>query len=183
VDGDGNVVFRSVGYQPPESFSTMMNRALDLKHVPEWEKALKSSPGDMNLIAKLGSAAAMQNQAAQATNYANLAELAVSSDSSAKNLALYADLMNAVGDMFQTDNKLDLAIVYFEHGAKTKTDVGKVAYALYSEGYCYLAQNKAKEALDAAKRAEALAGLSKGDTEIVAGLEKSANQMLGKGGS
>jgi thioredoxin-related protein len=180
VDGDGKVVYRTAGYQPPEGFAAMMNRVLDFKHVPEWQQALKASPNDLDLLAKLGTIAAMQADEKAASDYADRAKVAIKGSNDKAKIDSYADLMNAVGDMFQNANKIDQAIPYFEGAAASGADVGKVAYALYSEGYCYLTTNKAQLALDVAKRAEALPGISKSDADIVASLKKAATQMLGK---
>ena len=113
--------------------------------------------------------------------YADRAKVAIKGSTDKVQLNSYADLMNGVGDMYQNANKIDQAIPYFESAAASGADVGKVAYALYSEGYCYLTVNKAQQALDIANKAEALPGLAKSDADIVASLKKTATQMLGKG--
>jgi len=182
VDGDGKVVYKTAGYQPPEGFSAMMGRVLDFQHVPDWEKSLAASPNDVSLLAKLGTVAAMKEDEKAATGYADRAKTAIKGSTDKDQINAYADLMNAVGDMYQNGNKAEPAVPYFEAAANSGADVGKVVYGLYSEAYCELILNKPQMALDLAKKAEAMPGISKSDADIVASLKKAATQMLGSKG-
>jgi tetratricopeptide (TPR) repeat protein len=177
VDGDGNVVVKTGGYMPPKDFSTMLNRVLDLKHMPEWEATLKSDPGNVDAISKLGIASALKGDEAAATDYATKAMTLAPSNPNDE----FDDLYNAVGDLFQNGNKPDKAITFFDQAAKTGKDTNKVAYALLSESYCYLMTNEGQKALDAANKALALPGLSKDDQATAAGLQKAANNMIAAG--
>jgi tetratricopeptide (TPR) repeat protein len=174
VDGDGNVVSKQVGYSGPDAFSGMMQRVLDLKHVPEWEASLKANPKDADAIAKLGSAYALKGDEQAAVE---MADKAYALDPKNAN-DQFTDLYNAVGDIFQNGNKPKEAIPYFERAADTGTDPSKVTYALISMGYCFLAMNQPDKALEAAKRGEALAGVSKPDQDMIASLRRSAEAML-----
>lgn len=179
VDGDGNVVVKTAGYRPPADFSKLLNQVLDLKHVPEWEAALKSDPQNIDAIANLGIAAALKDDQKTATDYAQKA-MALKPTTNAQKGAL-ADLFNNVGDSYQNGNQPDKAIPFFEAAANSGAETSKIAYALFSEGYCYLMMNKAKEALDMANKAAALPGLSKDDADTVAALKASATKALGGG--
>ena len=182
MNGDGKVVFKTAGYQSPEGFSAMMSRVLDFNHMDDWERDLKSKPNDITLLSKLGVLSAMKEDEKSATMYADRAKAAIKGSTDKAQINDYADLMNAVGDMYQNGNKPDPAIGYFEAAANSGADVGKVAYGLFSEGYCYLMLNKPQLALDIANKAAALPGLSKADADTVASLKKSATLMLNSKG-
>lgn len=176
VDGDGKVVVNTSGYRPPADFMALMNRVLNLKHIPDWQAKLKADPNNIDAISNLGISAAMRSDAAGATGYANQAmSLKPSTDAEKGELA---DLFNGVGDSYQNGNHPDQAIPFFEAAANSGADTTKIAYALISEGYCYLSMNKAQDALNVANRAAAL-NLSKDDAATVAGIKNAATKMLG----
>ena len=160
----------------------MMNRVLDFAHMDDWERDLRAKPNDVTLLSKLGIVSAMKEDEKAATAYADRAKAAIKGSTDKGQINDYADLMNAVGDMYQNGNKAEPAIPYFEASATSGADAAKVVYGMYSEAYCYLMLNKPQQALDIANKAEALPGLSKSDADIVASLKKSATQMLKKGG-
>lgn len=174
MDGDGNVVVRTAGYLPPKDFSAMLNRVLDLKHVPEWEATLKADPTSVDALSKLGIASALKGDETAASEYANKAMALAPTNPNDE----FDDLYNAVGDLFQNGNKPDKAVPFFDETAKTGKDTTKVAYALISEGYCYLMSNDGAKALEVANKAAALPGLSKDDQATVAGIQKAANDMI-----
>ncbi len=174
VDGDGNVVVKTSGFMPPKDFSLMLNRVLDLKHVPEWEATLKGDPGNVGAISKLGIASALKGDETAASDYAGKAMTLAPTNPNDE----FDDLFNAVGDLFQNDSKPDKAVPFFEQTAKTGKDTNKVAYALISESYCYLMANDGQKALDVANKTAALPGLSKDNQATVASIQKAATNMI-----
>jgi tetratricopeptide (TPR) repeat protein len=165
-------VVRTAGYQPPKDFAAMLNRVLDLKHIPDWEAKLKADPNDAGAISKLGISYALKNDP-KAADYADKAMAAAPTNPNDE----FSDLYNAVGDYYQNGNKPDVAVKYFEATASTGKDPGKVAYALISECYCYFAQGDGQKALVAANRAAAIPGISSDDAKSVAGLKAAAEKM------
>lgn len=159
---------------PPKDFSAMLNRVLDLKHMPEWEATLKADPGNVDAISKLGIASALKGDETAASDYANKAMTLAPTNPNDE----FDDLYNAVGDLFQNGNKADKALPFFDETAKTGKNADKVAYALISESYCYLMTNDGQKALDAANKAAALPGLSKDDQATVANVQKAAKNMI-----
>jgi thioredoxin-related protein len=174
VDGDGKIVSKQVGYSGPNEFSGMMSRVLELKHVPEWEAALKEDPASALLVAKLGAAYALKGDEKGAVSMAEKAYLLDPKNSGDK----FTDLYNAVGDIFQNGDKPKEAIPYFTRAADTGKDPGKVTYALISMGYCYLMMDEPARALEMAKRGEALEGTTQPDKDMIASLRKSAERAM-----
>jgi tetratricopeptide (TPR) repeat protein len=173
VDGDGNVVVQTAGYQPPKDFAAMLNRVLDLKHIPEWEAAFAADPKNVEALSKLGTAMAMKNDP-KAADYAAKAMVLAPTNPNDE----FSDLYNAVGDMYQNGNKPDEALKFFEATASTGKDPGKVAYAMISECYCYFMKNDPKNALAVANKAAAIPGLSKSDADSIASIQAGAKKML-----
>lgn len=152
----------------------MMGRVLDLKHVPEWENALKANPKNADTIARLGAAYAQKGDEKGAVSMAAKADALDPKNKGDR----FTDLYNAVGDIFQNGNKPKEAIPYFTRAADTSKDPSKVTYALVSMGYCYLMTNEPAKALAMAKKAEALKGTSQSDKDMLASLRRSAERMM-----
>jgi tetratricopeptide (TPR) repeat protein len=163
-----------VGYSGPNEFSAMMGRVLDLKHVPEWEDALKADASNAGLISKLGAAYALKGDEKGAVAMAAKAQALDPKNTDDK----FTDLYNAVGDIFQNGNKPKEAIPYFARAADTSKDPSKITYALVSMGYCYLMTKEPEKALAMAKRGEALANVSQPDKDMIASLRRSAERMM-----
>ena len=177
MDGNGNVVVNTSGYRPPKDFMALLNRVLDLKHIPDWEATLKTDPTNIDALSNLGTSYALKNDEANAVMYAKAAmPLKATTD---EDKAKLADLFNGVGDLFQNGNKFDDAVTYFEAAANSGASTDKIVYALTSEAICYLSTNKGQQALDVCKRAEALPGVSADDAKMIASLKAAATKMAG----
>jgi tetratricopeptide (TPR) repeat protein len=179
VDGDGKVIVSTSGYRSPADFTVLMNRVLNLKHVPDWETTLKADPTNIDALTNLGMAAALTGDMKGAADYAKQAM--VLHPATPVDIASLADMFNNVGDAFQNAQKNEEAIPYFEAAANSGAETSKVAYALISEIYCYFGMSKPQLALDVANRAAALKDLSKDDAASITRLQAAAKKAVGKG--
>lgn len=155
----GEVAGKIVGYLPPAGFSGELTKIVQgYKEFPGLQRELKSKPADGRLNARMALALCSRGQTDSAVACLKKSESAGYSGPE------MAKAYNAVGDAYQTDGKLDAAIVYFEKAEKAAQDPATKGYAMVSRMSCHLGKND----LAAAKKvAQQLVNLRGADPEYV----------------
>ncbi len=132
LNSTGDVWGSISGYLPPSVFAMQMSRIVDgYGCYPELAILLTSNPRNGEANARMSSINAQRNRLN--LSEANLA-LAEKANYSGRYLA---SGYNALGEAYQAEKKLDLAIAKFIKGKATSVTVEEKAYALVSLAFCY----------------------------------------------
>lgn len=153
VEKTGEVVGRIGGYMPPEPFIEEVTRIRDAhKELPKLEARLKESPDDGEANARYAEIMAMRDKRAEAEAAIARAEKAGHTGD------VLARALNAVGDGYQSEGKLEVALGHFRKADAAGKDPEIRAYARASVISCYVMQDKMEEARAAARDLIALDG-------------------------
>lgn len=142
LNADGSVEGKIVGYQAGPAFAESMTKLITAhRELPLLEAAMAKNPNDSETAAKLAPLYAGKGDTEKTA-----AALKIVETNSPKSPAL-PGLYNALGDAYQNSEKFPQAIAQFTKAIATGTAAKEVAYAHISIAFCYLQQNKLKEAV------------------------------------
>ncbi len=151
---DGTVAGQIGGYSPPEPFIAEMKKFISAyKELPGLEARASSSGADAATLAKLTAIYAGKNDIQKTS--ATLARLEKTNTAVAG--ADLAKAYNAAGDMYQTAQQFDKAILFFQKGAKVSKTPYDMAYAHINSAVCFFSTGKNKEAIPDLKAILAMA--------------------------
>ena len=142
LTADGAVEGKIVGYQDAPTFASSLTKFVSAhKDLPMLEAALAKNPTDGATAMKLAPLYAGKGDTEKTA-----AMLKIVEDKTPKNPAL-PSLYNTLGDAYQNNQQYDLAIAQFNKAVAAGKTGKDIAYAHTSIAYCYLSQNKLKEAV------------------------------------
>ena len=181
INGEGEIENKIVGYLPPAGFSDQLTQIEQAhKDFPALQDRFKANPKDVEAAAKLAAIYAVRDDADHATTVLAQAEKLDPQNRKGYLTKAY----NAVGDMYQNDQKLDKAIPFFRKAIQTGQMPADIAYAHLSIAVCYLMQHKISDAVPELKTTAAMANapkdLKQQAQQILEQIQK--QQSGGKGG-
>jgi thiol-disulfide isomerase/thioredoxin len=142
VDGDENLAYKVVGYEPAKDFAASMDKAATIRQDhKKYERELKANPKNVTALVGLAGIDATMGDFDGA---AALVDRAMGAATPATKGALL-DGYNAVGDGFQNAGQFDKAIGYFQD-AIDPAFPKQTAYARVSLASCYLSTNQPAKA-------------------------------------
>jgi len=153
VDANGEVFGRIGGYMPAEPFAAAMTKIQTAhKDLPAVQEALKKDPGNGEANAELALIMALRGKLDEADAALTKAEAAkYTSD-------VLANAYNEIGDIHQSQERLDEAIGYFKKADAATKDPAIRSYAKVSLMVCYGSKRDTASARACAEELVALEG-------------------------
>lgn len=143
LTSSGRIAGQITGFLPAAAFAGEMERVIQShRDFPLLQARFKKNPADVEAGAKLTLLYAAQGDPAQAAT--TLAQIEKADPKNSKGYLPRA--YNAVADMYQLRRQFDKAIPLFRKAVATGKTPMDVAYAQISIAFCYLPQQKYKEA-------------------------------------
>ena len=142
IDGNENLAYKVVGYEPPADFAKSLTKAATIREdKAKYKAAIAAKPNDFNALVGLAGIEASMGDVDVAAGRVDQAAKSVTPANRGKLLDAY----NAIGDGYQNGGKLDKAIPYFTKAIAPGFD-SQSAYARISIAACYMQSNKLSEA-------------------------------------
>ena len=143
INSTGEVEGTIGGYMLPEEIVPKMSRIAQAhQEFPQLVVRIMAKPEDAATAAKLAAIYAGRGNITKAE-----AMLGVAEKDQAEAGASLAIALSSLGDYYQSNNKFDRAIPFFQKANKVGPTPNEIAYALISEAACYFQSTRPKEAV------------------------------------
>lgn len=143
IDGNENLVYKVVGYEPAKQFAVSMGKAATIRSdKAKYESQVKANPGSFTALVGLAGVYSTTGNLTKAAELTDRAAKVAKPGDTGKLLDAY----NAAGDGFQNANDIAKALGYFEKAINPRFPK-QAAYARVSIAACYLQEQKPKNAV------------------------------------